>query len=154
MCKEKTCCFIGHREIEEKERLSKKLTEIIENLILKENVTKFIFGSKSRFDTLCYEIVTKLKERYPYIERVYIRAEFSEIGDKYKAYLLEKYEDTYFSQKAFGKASYIERNKEMIEKSDFCIIYFKEDLLKPYKSGTKIAFDYAIKKNKKIVRML
>lgn len=36
--KENTCCFIGHRKINETEELKQKLTEVIENLIVNENV--------------------------------------------------------------------------------------------------------------------
>lgn len=150
--REKTCCFIGHREIEDSKGLRIKLGEIIENLILKENVIKFIFGSKSRFDNICYEETTKLKEKYSHIIRIYIRAEYPEIDDNYERYLLAKYEQTYFAKNAFGKSAYITRNREMIDESDFCIIYFKENCLpKNRTSGTKSAFDYADKIQKKII---
>ena len=59
--KEKTCCFFGHRKIDETEELKNKLSEIIENLIVNENVDTFLFGSKSEFDDLCHKIVTNLK---------------------------------------------------------------------------------------------
>ena len=38
--KEKTCCFFGHRKIEETEKLKNNLCEIIENLIVNEKVDK------------------------------------------------------------------------------------------------------------------
>lgn len=46
MCK-KTCCFFGHRTINETEELKSKLTGILEKLIAEENVDTFLFGSKS-----------------------------------------------------------------------------------------------------------
>ena len=64
------CCFIGHRTINETEELKLQLCEIIEKLIADENVETFLFGSKSRFNDLCYELVTKYKEQYPHIKRV------------------------------------------------------------------------------------
>ena len=52
-----------------------------------------------------------------------------------------------------GKASYVKRNCEMIDNSRFCIVYYKEDYTpKSRKSGTKIAFTYAEKKKKNIIR--
>lgn len=72
--KEKTCCFIGHRKIEETSKLRGELYEIIERLIKDEKVDTFLFGSKSRFNDLCHELVTKIKEKYPHIKRVYVRA--------------------------------------------------------------------------------
>ena len=56
MCKN-TCCFFGHGKINETEELKLKLIEIIESLIADENIDAFLFGSKSRFDSLCLELV-------------------------------------------------------------------------------------------------
>ena len=59
-----TCCFIGHRTVNETEELRNKLSATIEKLITDEKADTFLFGSKSRFDSLCLEIVSKLKEKY------------------------------------------------------------------------------------------
>ena len=152
--KERTCCFFGHREIDENEKLRQQIYSAIEELITNENINTFLFGSKSRFNSLCYEQVTKIKEKYPHIKRIYVRAEFLNINESYKAYLLKSYEDTYFPEKAqgTGKAVYLERNREMINKSHFCIFYCKADYRpKKRNSGTKAALDYALKKNRKII---
>jgi uncharacterized phage-like protein YoqJ len=148
-----TCCFIGHRIINETEELKLKLYEIIEKLIVDENVDTFLFGSKSRFNCLCQETVTELKEKYPHIKRVYVRAEFPIINEQYRSYLLKFYEDTYYPEHIIGsgRAAYAERNYEIIDKSRFCIIYCDEaNTPTTRKSGTKIALDYAIKKKKRI----
>ena len=155
MCK-KTCCFFGHRMINETEELKSKLFEIIEKLIVKNSVDTFLFGSKSRFNSLCQETVTEIKQKYPHIKRVYVRAEFPYISDDYKRYLLENYEDTYFPEKIInsGKAAYIERNCEMIDKSRYCIVYYDEKVAPTTrKSGTKIALDYAIRHKKEIINL-
>ena len=64
-----------------------------------------------------------------------------------------------------GRASYVERNKEMIDNSDYCVFYYDENYQLPKKralnglseyspkSGTKIAFDYAKQKNKIIINI-
>ena len=65
-----------------------------------------------------------------------------------------------------GKASYVERNQEMINQSDYCIVYYDDNYLPPRrknsrrdltdyqpKSGTAIAYDYAVKKKKKIINV-
>lgn len=62
-----------------------------------------------------------------------------------------------------GRASYVERNQAMIDDSDYCIFYYDEKYkpeIRKYsknqigyyqpKSGTKLAYDYAVKKNKTI----
>ena len=66
-----------------------------------------------------------------------------------------------------GKASYVERNQEMINKSDYCIVYYDENYLPPRrknsrrdltdyqpKSGTAVAYDYAMKKNRVIINVI
>ena len=163
-----TCCFFGHRKIKETDELKSKLYNEIETLITYKKVHTFLFGSKSQFDDLCYKIVTELKEKYPHIKRIYVRAEFPYIDDSYKKYLLESYEDTYYPSKMIdaGKAAYVERNYEMIDNSRYCICYYDENYMAPRrknsrrdlldyqpKSGTVIAFDYARKEELNIINL-
>ena len=153
--KERTCCFIGHRKIEETSELRTELYDSIERLITEEDVDTFLFGSKSRFNDLCHELVTEIKEKYPQIKRFYVRAEYPYIDDGYKAYLLQFYEDTYYPNKLIGagKATYVERNREMINNSRFCIVYYNEHHAPTKrKSGTKTAFEYAVKHKKEIIK--
>ena len=156
MCKN-TCCFFGHRTIRETKELKSKLIEIIERLIVDEHVDTFLFGSKSRFNNLCLELVTGIKEKYPHIKRVYVRAEHPYISEHYKNYLLESYEDTYYPEKILhaGRASYVERNCEMINHSHYCVVYYNTSHAPTIrKSGTKIALDYATKKRKHIINIV
>jgi len=151
------CCFFGHRTINETEKLKAQLIEKIEKLIVEDFVDTFLFGSKSRFNSLCLELVTQLKENYPHIKRVYVRAEYPYISEDYKKYLLQNYEDTYYPENIInsGRASYVERNYEMINNSHFCVVYYDENGgPTTRKSGTKIALDYAIKKRKKIIKII
>lgn len=157
----KACCFIGHRKISENDELKNKLYSVIEYLIIKKNVSHFYFGSKSAFNDLCYRIVSDLKEIYPYIQRIYVRAEFPYIDSSYHAYLLTYYEDTYFPESLIhaGKSVYIERNFKIIDQSQYCIVYYDENYIPSKRkkskrdlteytpqSGTKIAYEYAKKK--------
>ena len=65
-----------------------------------------------------------------------------------------------------GKAAYVERNYEMIDNSSYCIIYYDENYMPPRrknsrrelfdyqpKSGTAVAYDYAIKKGQNIINL-
>ncbi len=45
----KTCCIIGHRDFEKNKELELKIKSIVTDLIEKETVTEFLFGSKSKF---------------------------------------------------------------------------------------------------------
>ena len=168
----KKCTFIGHRKIEKTDELIKRISEVIENLIVNENVDTFYFGSKSQFDGLCYVIVSELKEKYNHIKRIYVRAEFEYIDGEgsrpYREGLMERYEDTYYPEHMSnaGKAAYVERNQEMIKKSDVCIFYYKEDYQPPRRrngkrdlfdyqprSGTRIAYEFAEQKKKMIINV-
>ena len=123
-----TCCFFGHRKIKETEVLRNKVYTAIEELIRDYNVNVFLFGSKSEFDDLCHKLVTELMEKHPRIIRIYVRSAFQYIPDWYEESLLKNYEDTYYPKQIenSGRASYVERNQEMINKSTFCVIYYDD----------------------------
>ena len=149
-----TCCFIGHRTINETHALRTKLTETIEKLIADRQVDTFLFGSRGRFNSLCLELVTDLRGKYPHIRRIYVRAEFPVISDDYRAYLLRSYEDTDYPQRIMGagRAVYVERNCEMIDRSQYCVIYYnRQGVPATRKSGTGIALDYAIRRGREMI---
>ncbi len=165
---ENVCCFMGHREIKVTNELINELYDVTQKLIVEEEIDTFLFGSKSHFNDLCYQTVSKLKEKYPHIRRIYVRAQFPYIDEDYKEYLLRRYEETYYPEKILraGRLAYVERNFEMINKSKFCVIYFNENYVPAIrerkqknpldnksKSGTRIAYDYALKKQKVIINI-
>ena len=141
--REHSCCFFGHRKIDETPKLTENLKKTVESLIKEKGVTYFCFGSNSEFDSLCHKVVTDLKEKYPYIQRIYVRSAYPDITDSYKAYLLEDYEETYFPEKmrGAGKAAYVERNQEMVNQSYFCVVYFDENYAPP-RRNSKRDLDY------------
>lgn len=176
------CCFIGHRKINLTKELEQKLSEIIEDLILFNDVKIFNFGSKSEFNDICHRIVTNFRDKYPDIKRIsYTCMSESCILEKEREYWEKLYssfkkskinllgvedEIEYKAKYSSGKASYIERNYSMIDSSDYCIFYYDKDyvperksskneyIIKIAKSGTKIAYDYAKRKNKIVINIL
>ena len=99
---------------------------------------------------------------------VFRRSAFQHIPDWYKDSLLQHYEDTYFPEhmENAGRASYVERNQEMINHSKFCVVYYDENYLPPRrknsrrdlfdyqpKSGTAVAYNYAVRKKKEIINV-
>lgn len=150
--------FIGHRKVEQTEALKERLTEIVTNLIVQENADTFLFGSRSEFDNLCYEIVSKLKETYSNIKRVYVRAEYEYIDRDYTDYLLSFYEETFYPDNVSGAGakSYVVRNQVMIDMCDVLVIYC-DAKYKPTtktKSGAIMATLYAKKKKKPTINLI
>lgn len=169
---DKTVCFFGHRKIVVTDVLKSRLRCEIENLITSGMKGFFLFGSKSRFDSLCYEIVSELKNTYPFIQRVYVRAEHEHIEGEgsrvYREYLSERYEGTCYPAcvSGAGRAVYIKRNHYMIDKSSVCVVYYDEGYVPSARrrskhdlseqlpvSGTEIAYKYAVKKKRKIINV-
>ncbi len=166
--KHKVCSFFGHRRIEETEELKIRLRSVVINLIENEKVKIFLFGSRSEFNSLCHAVVSEIKGKYPDIQRraytcrnetcvleneracwekIYSRLEKYHIG----LFCVEEVE--YKTKWTSGKAQYVERNQAMIDDSDFCIFYYNKNYLTQTKtnSGTKIAYEYALRKNKKVI---
>ncbi len=171
MEKHKTCSFFGHRKIDETDGLKRQLKSVITNLIENEKVEIFLFGSRSDFNPLCHDVVTELKIRYPQIKRLFYtcRSEMC-ILEKERTYWEEVY--SYFKKQPVtllgfeeevehktkyeaGKASYVERNQAMINDSDFCVFYYNKNYVPSTKtnSGTRIAYEYALRKKKKIINL-
>lgn len=154
------CCCIGHRNIIVNSDLVSRLRECVIHLIVYNGVTTFLFGSKSEFNDLALNVVMEIKKDYPNIKLIYVRAEYPVIIHAYLQYLLTSYDDTFFPKCLgnAGKSIYVERNKFLINESQYCIFYY-DDCYSPEKkndgqffssrkSGTKLMFEYANKRNK------
>lgn len=153
-------CFIGHRTITVTNELCERIRTTVLDLIDNQGVDTFLFGSRSQFDELCLKIVTEIKEIRPHIRRIYVRAEYPYISADYEKYLLTFYDETYMPENIIhaGKAIYIERNRHMIDSSDFCIFYYTENASHHHShtivpSGTKLAYHYGLSKQNIIINL-
>ncbi len=160
-----TCCFIGHREIEETEQLTAELHRLLTALIAR-GVTDFLFGDHSAFDTLCYTLVTELQKEHPCLRRIHFRMRYPEADEMTMEFLLSGYEDCICLPDTVraGRASYVLRNRAMMRESDVCIFYCNPSYIpqereadrrnhlprSPRKSGTRLAYDYARSQKKEI----
>ena len=153
----KKCCIIGHRKIEVNNDLLQNLRSIIVDLIENKKVNIFMFGSKSMFSSVCYNIVTDLKYTYKNIKRIYVRAEYPNISDEYEKYLHNFYEDTWFFDDNCnaGKLNYIKRNEAMIDCCDLCLFFYNKEYIPPSntRSGTALAYKYAVEKKKIVINL-
>lgn len=178
----KKCCFIGHRNAKLDDNQIKRLFLIIKKLISKYGFREFLFGSRSDFDKICHQVVTELKNsEYSFLQRVVYtcRSEFCIYENKREE--IEKLFSTNSNKVTFqgyekevefkskyvaGRNSYIDRNKQMIDDSDFCVLFYDEDYLPNLKkkskrdflhyqpnSGTKIAYKYIVKKQKPFINI-
>ena len=151
-----TCAFIGHRKIEKAEALKQRLNNTVIALI-DEGVDTFLFGSRSQFDSMCYEVVTELQKTYPHIRRVEVRSSNEYLPQMYIDITLKYYEETIFPKSVSGAGyrAYIKRNQAMIDMCDILVVYCDMDY-KPQaktRSGTILAFEYAKKKDKRIINL-
>ena len=147
-------CFIGHRTITVTNELCERIRTTVLDLIDNQGVDTFLFGSRSQFDDLCLKIVTEIKEIRPHIRRIYVRAEYPYISPDYEKYLLTFYDETYMPENIIhaGKAIYIERNRHMIDSSEFCIFYCLTNTMQTnITSGTLVALNYSILRCKKVL---
>lgn len=153
----KVCGILGHRKTENTVQLKNAIEHTVRKLIIENNVNVFLFGSRIMFIDLCYKIVSNLKNEFSNIQRVYIRAEYPYINEDYENYLKTFYEESYYYDVncKSNRYNYIKRNKLFIDKSDYCIFYYNHNyvLENNAKSGTKISYEYAVKRNKHIINL-
>ena len=158
----KACSFFGHRDTPQTEELKQKVRETVERLIVEEGVDTFLFGSRSKFDELCHIVVTELKEKYPYIQRIAylckhesgcLAGEGKDEQRKIKELTgrdvyVREFEDIKKSDRvnSAGRAAYVERNQWMIDESVFVIMYYDENKNTIHRSGTLLAYQYACRK--------
>ena len=175
-------CFIGHRKVENKEKVFEEVKRVVKDLIKQEGVLEFLFGSNSEFDSICYEVVTSFMSSVPSIRRIrytcisescVLERERVSLEKKFSSVLGEEIHLRGFEEEVHhktrlvaGRASYIERNKAMIDDSDLCVFYYNENYdvapkkqaqknlvqCRP-KSGTRLSYKYAKNKNKKLINI-
>lgn len=152
---EKSVCFIGHRKIKETPKLERKIEDTVYEL-LQMGKDNFILGDHSEFNSLCYGVLHDLKKELSFIRIIHFRCDYEDTDDYTMSFLIVGYDETICPKGvgSAGRAAYVERNKKMIDESEICVFYYDENY-KPGKrnSGTKIAYEYAKKKNKKIINL-
>ena len=116
--------FIGHRKIENAEGVRQRVMDTVTELI-NEGADTFLFGSRSMFDEICYEVLTEIQKTYPQIRRVEVRASNEYLHQMYIDITLKYYEETIFPQSVSGAGyrSYIKRNEAMVDMCDVLVVY-------------------------------
>ncbi len=151
--KTKTCCFTGHREILEEDRVTIRdsVREEIISLIEK-GVRYFGAGGARGFDTIAAETVLELKSLYPHIKLILIlpcnnqtRGWKEEDIEKYNRIRERADKIKILSQEYYNGCMHA-RNRHMVDHSAYCICYCR-------KSGGGAAYtvEYAKEKNINII---
>ena len=159
-----SCCFLGHRNAVLTSAQQRKLSALLQYLIVELNVDAFAFGSRSTFNSLCHKTVTALKQIYPHISRKAFTCshetctlqEDVDIVTLYRRFthlemeILPMDEEIYHQPPdKSSRYSYILRNRAMVDYSQYCVFFYDKSN-RNVRSGTAIAYRYAISRNKLI----
>ncbi|MBQ7348758.1 MAG: hypothetical protein IJW47_02060, partial [Clostridia bacterium] len=113
----------------------------------------FLFGGFGDFDAICHKTVTQLKNKHPYIKRVYCLTDQRFLNkNKRPKYLKdEDYEDFIYLPLDFDfwYTRIYYRNCEMIKKSNYVIFYVEERK----NSGAFKALKFAIRNKTEYINL-
>lgn len=147
----KTCATFGHREIEEIENLRIDVIKCVDRLIKQEGYGVFLFGGFGVFDELVWKCVTELKEKYPFIKRVYCLSDPKHQIKRPKWLRSQDYEEFIYLDLRFDwwyQRIYY-RNIAMIDKSDMILFYVN----RIENSGEYKTYEYALLKKKAFINL-
>lgn len=144
---EKICMFCGHRDIINKVEIEYKVTEIIKDLIENKSVNIFHTGGKGNFDNICSKCVRKFKEKYNNIKLCLIIPYMTKDILRNGKYYYSLYDEIIEPDMGdiFPKGAIAKRNRWMVDKSDYMLVYVKSDY-----GGAYNTMKYALKNNKAI----
>lgn len=142
----KRCCFAGHSELADKDKIYESVLKLIEKLITEENVLEFRVGHYGDFDSLCAKAVRSLKDKYPHIHLdliiPYITADIRDL----KSYYNENYDTITNAEipENTPRRFYITKcNEYMVDTSEFLICCIRHDW-----GGAHRTLQYAKRKKK------
>lgn len=142
-------CFTGHRQINDFHKTTRKLLELLENLI-NHGAVDFYAGGAVGFDTLCALAVINLKHIHPQIKLNLVlpcsNAEQTENWNSSQKETFNKIlaaaDSVEYTSNCYTQDCMMLRNARLVELSDCCICYYKGK----YKSGTGQTLRMAQKK--------
>jgi len=138
-----SCTFIGHKDTPRE--VEPILKSVLKKLISKNNVNIFYVGTHGSFDYITLKVLKRLKNEFPHIDFFEVLAYPPFKKDEYKDYTHTIYPDI---EKSPAKYAIIERNKWMIEKSDFLICYVQHNFSNAHKFK-----EFAEKKGKTVLNL-
>ena len=123
----KICTFFGHRDTYLDDEEKAQIRACLINLIEKEGVDAFWFGSYGNFDSACAGITRSLKKEYPHIE-MHLLLPYPTKNDRAGGASYDELEFDSFSyfdpdKLLFPKFAISKRNDYMAKNCDFMICY-------------------------------
>lgn len=147
---EKVCSCFGHFSVEITDELRIRTGKEIDKAIA-DGVRIFLFGGRSDFDDLVYDIVSekKTQEAVLDVKRVFCFPLDQQLRKPPRWFQRKEYESLECPCKAFDwwYTSIYYRNCAMIDQSDLVLFYAEERA----NSGAYKAYKYAVKTHKKLV---
>lgn len=152
-----SCCFTGHRKIENREKLQKDLLTVLETLI-KNGATDFYAGGAIGFDTLAADAVLRLREKYPHIRLHLVLPCSRDEQTKYWTPAQRAEYDRIFSLAdtveytagAYSPDCMKKRNARLTELADCCVCCYDK---RKASGGTAQTLRMAAKKGIKIINL-
>lgn len=148
----KTCSCFGHSEVEITDDLILRARIEIEKAIA-DGVRTFLFGGRSDFDDLCYDLVTEQKKANPQlgIRRVFCFALDRDLRRPPHWFIRKEYEALECPVKAIDNwyRAIFFRNVAMIDQSDLVLFWVE----RRENSGAYKTYRYAVGEHKRIVNL-
>ena len=135
--------FCGHGKEEYGEAVSKRLYEIIEELI-KSGADEFLLGGYGNFDMLAARTVKDLQQVYPHVKSTLVVPYINRSYDK------ELYDGSVYPpiENVPKKYAIVKRNEWSVNQADVVVAYVKYDW-----GGASKTYEYARKKKKSVVNL-
>lgn len=149
---EKVCSCFGHFTVEINDELKASTSKEIDKAI-EFGVRIFLFGGRSDFDNLVYDIVSDIKTQRPQLnlKRIFCFPLDKHLRKPPNWFQRKEYEGYECPAKDFDwwYTSIYYRNCAMIDQSDFVLFYAEER----ENSGAYKAYKYAVNTHKKIINL-
>ena len=146
-----TVSFFGHREIEERTFLSQQILHLSAHLIFSKPYTEFLLGRNGEFDQIAVSSVRAAKKTFDrgnvsiVLVLPYLTAEYRDNRSAFESYYDEI---EIFPEGSYFKSAIQKRNRHMVERSDLCVFYVKQNY-----GGAYQTLQYAKKIKKEILNL-
>lgn len=127
----KTCTFAGHREVFAS-GVEADIGSAIETILANDSDFAFYTGGMGEFDSKCSAAVRKAKRTHPekdiklFLIEPYMKTEINESKDYYEAFFDDVLVPIELAEVHYKKAI-TQRNKWMIDRSDYLIAFVHRD---------------------------